>query len=504
MVVRWRCVSPRAGHFLIWSLLVPGALSPGAHGYVSRGGESSDIAFLADQESDFGPVVLVGRAVTRTDSTRSREAASARARLNAIRAMLEARLSTNELGRDLSPALLNVVRDLAVGYYDERLRLGSSIEFVFRSEGRGEEVCELRVARDFFRELRVEAETIVDEVIRRHEVGSASLLECLVAIELLEPESRRGESVKSVVTASASERISDRSGWGDPHDAWLYRDAGVSAHGPWFGRWLASGRFLVSEGRSLPVKLALVYGEEDPAVGTRAALDALMSYPLDFLIAESLATGCVPNELATLIRLRLAESGWGVASGLVNGGSSATMLYDEWPERVLRSEARRESVLGVIRRPRLLRQYLSGGQARVIPEVAPDSSVIGHARSLFDSGSDEGVRAAVRILSDRAGVADLSVDEWSLLGACMFVLEEFSLARAFAMTAWKSDRRHAYAAANLIRSCVRLGLADDVSLVLEHVASDPSVEYNSWSLRQFEDARGWLAAVERNESGSVD
>lgn len=495
---------PRTVHSFIWSLFVLGEVHARGHADGFRGEESRYLEVHLDQESDGDPVVFIGRALPRTDSVQSRKAAAARARLAAIRSMLEARLSTSGLGRDLSPAVLNVVRDLAVGYLDETLRLGSAIEFVFRSEGRGEEICELRVAGDFFRGLRIEPEMIVDEVIRRHEAGSASLLECLVAIELLGSESPRGEPVRRVVTAAASEVISDRAGWGDPRDEWLYRDAGVADRESWFGPWLARVRLLVTEGRLLPVRVALNYGQEDCASGTLSVRDALMERPLAALMTESLSIGCVPNELATLIRVRLAESGWVVTSSLVNGGSSATMLYDEWPETVLRGVARREAVLAVIDRPRLLRQYLSGGDAVVHPEVSSDSGAFNRARVLFDSGSDEGVVGAIRTLSDRAAVADLSVDEWSLLGASMFVLEEHSLARAFAMTAWKSDRRHAYAAGNLIRSCVRLGLAEDVRLVLRHVASDSSVEYNAWSRQQFEDARRWLGEVERNRTSSAD
>lgn len=493
----------RTVHSFIWSLFVLGEVHARGHADGFRGEESRYLEVHLDQESDGDPVVFIGRALPRTDSVQSRKAAAARARLAAIRFMLEARLSTSGLGRDLSPAVLNVVRDLAVGYFDETLRLGSAIEFVFRSEG-GEEICELRVAGDFFRGLRIEPEMIVDEVIRRHEAGSASLIECLVAIELLGSESPRGEPVRRVVTAAASEVISDRAGWGDPRDEWLYRDAGVADRESWFGPWLATVRLLVTEGRLLPVRVALNYGQEDWASGTLSVRDALMERPLGALLAESLPIGCVPHELATLIRGRLAESGWVVTSSLVNGGSSATMLYDELPETVLRGDARREAVLAVIDRPRLLRQYLSGGEAVVHPEISPDSGVLSRARVLFDSGLDEDVADAIRILSDRAEIADLSVDEWSLLGASMFVLEEHSLARAFAMTAWKSDRRHAYAAGNLIRSCVRLGLAEDVRLVLRHVASDSSVEYNAWSRQQFEDARRWLAEVERNRTSSAD
>ena len=133
---------------------------------------------------------------------------------------------------------------------------------------------------------------------------------------------------------------------------------------------------------------------------------------------------------------------------------------------------------------------------------SPSGPEFNSVAEAFNTGTPEAFQKAVTLLARTANTRWLSVDEWNLLAATMFALDEPALARAFAATAFRLQPEHAYAGVNLLRAVRALGLREEVTRLIGPVETNAAL--NDWGRQRLAEVRAWLDEPVVPDSGSDD
>jgi hypothetical protein len=191
---------------------------------------------------------------------------------------------------------------------------------------------------------------------------------------------------------------------------------------------------------------------------------------------------------------RLDAAGWASTATIFRTGSAGPAASRPFPPAAKRSETPRKLVTLVLSTHQLLRQYVSEGMAPVRAAGTPGSEYADALKS-FGAGGETDVIRAGALLSSAAGRRELAIDEWSLLAATMFSLDEHALARAFARTAWRLDPTHPYAGVNAVRAALALGLFEEAAEIIPAVTQEARLD--GWGRGQLDEAR--ILIGERSE-----
>lgn len=439
---------------------------------------------VASQEAtEVEGLVFVGVAEARTNRPRSMDAAKSRARLDAIRRMLESRLEPEPRWEALSSNVRAAIDALVVGYLQSRIDLDSMATFETVIDDRTVTV-HLRVPAETMEPYRLTLDRVVDLGWERSRSGTpVSFLERATILEAMRAEdARRAALIESMSPHDGAIAASRTGSWGPVDGPWSAEDS-TSEIGP-FTLWSLPLRRLVAEGRALPARPAIDDGRGplpwDAGEERRP--------PVDELIVLALRSWNAPALLRTLEE-RLRLEGWPNTAQLFETQAESPRFDGAALSRVDRSEPRRRAIESVFGSTRLLRQYLSEGRATV-GGPAPSGPEFSSAEEAFNIGTPEALQKVVGILAHAAGTRWLSADEWNLLAAAMFALEEPALSRSFAATAFHLQPEHVYAGINLLRADRALGLREEATQLIGRVETQAAL--NDWGRQRLAEIRVWL------------
>ncbi len=438
----------------------------------------------ASQEAaEVEELVYVGVAEARTNSSRAMDVAKSRARLDAIRHMLESRLQPDQRWDALSPNVREVINALVVGYLKSGIDLDKIGEFETLVQDRTVTV-ELRVPAEELDPYRLTLDGVVDLGWERARSGTpVSFLERAAILEVMGVDDSRRAALIEAMCPVGGAVVSSRTGsWGAADGAWSLDDP-KSGVGP-FSLWLGPLRRLVADDRALPHRPAIDDG------GGTLTWDAggERRLPVEELMMLAFRSWNAPALLQS-IEERLRVDGWPKTAQLFETKVESPRFDSTVLPRVERGEARIQAIESVFGSTRLLRQYLSEGTAMVgVP--SPSGPEFKSVAEAFNTGTPESFRKAAELLALAGTSRWLSVDEWNLLAATMFALEEPAMARAFATTAFRLQPEHPYAGVNLLRAIRALGLREEATRLMGLVETQATL--NNWGRQRLAEVSDWL------------
>lgn|GEM_PF-4308041 len=427
---------------------------------------------------------FVGRAEARNDRSRSLDIARSKARLQAVRRLIESRLVLDPRWTALSPAVRAVGRSLVVGYMQEAIDLSGRLMFDEEVDGRLVTTT-LTVPQGLLEEHRISVDGVLIKGLARSESDEASFLERALILELLGPDDPRADSHRAAMvdTLGPCFQSSIRGEWLPTS---VQQASGPPSQPHSLQVWAESSLQLITADRVLPATPGMVYGDvEPPSIPDDVSIERLIGLVFEYENRP---------DLVREVGLRLDADGWSSTAAIFRTEADRLPLVSPLPPHAARSEMSRNLITLVLDTHQLLRQYVSEGMAPVRAAASPGPEYQG-ALKAFGEGGETAVLRAGAILASSASGHDLAVDEWSLLSAVMFALDERALARAFARTAFRIDPTHPYAGVNAVRATLALGFDEEATGLMARVAA--TARLDGWGRGQLDGAR--LRLVDRAE-----
>ena len=412
------------------------------------------------------------------------EAAEGQARVAAARRCLESRLVTDATFDAFPEAIRAILLDMAVAYLEERIDLAGRATFTTTRAADGTATATLTVPADLLAEHNLSSAELVEQAIARLD-GEGTVIEGMVALELLS----EGDPRLAALSRTMLDRLVRRHGSGlrlSIEDSW-----GNTGEPGWELAWSLWGEQMAAQ-----LQRGLAFATQLPDLPSAG----LQGLAIEDLFKVAGRHGRDPL-LVALLRERLADAGWTRTSVLFpeTAGQASPDAEVLSSDPVERSDAHLAALVGVIRSPRLVRQYVAEGMA-VEPIASRSSEAYAEAMAAFGKGGEDGVARTVELLAAQSMQAPLSVDEWNLLASALLNLREPALARAFARVAFIADRSHPYAGINFMRSGMALELDEEVGATFDSVVAEAALD--DWGQGRIEECVAWLVA--REDPGASD